>query len=135
VIEMVKVTSEDKAYQAIVKAMKNQHPVTISYADADGNLSVRTIEIYSVNRSKAGNRYFKAMDRQTGESRSWRLDRISAYTIHRTAYLVERPEPAAAPVTLIPVTAESAQYAVAPVTGRAAQDVRRALSRELVPAG
>lgn len=132
---MIKVTDEDKAYQAIVSAAKRQHPVTISYADKDGNLSVRTIEVYSANRSKAGNRYFKAMDRETGESRSWRLDRINAYTVHRTAYLVERPEPAAAPVKLIPVTAESALYAVAPTAGRAAQDVSRILRRELIPAG
>lgn len=132
---MIKVTDEDKAYQAIVSAAKRRHPVTISYADKDGNLSVRTIEVYAADRSKAGNRYFKAMDRETGESRSWRLDRISAYTIHRTAFLVERPAPTAAPVTLIPVTAESALYAVAPVTGRAAQDVSRVLRRELIPAG
>jgi len=132
---MIRVTDEDKAYTAIKNAAKRQHPVTVSYADADGNTSVRTIEVYSANRSQAGNRYFKAMDRQTGESRSWRLDRISFYTIHRTAFLVERPEPVAAPVTLIPVTAESACYAVAPVTGRAAQDVSRVLRRELVPAG
>lgn len=132
---MIRVTDEERTYQAIVKAMRLQHPVTISYADADGNTSVRTIEVYAANRSKAGNRYFKAMDRQTGESRSWRLDRISFYTIHRTAFLIERPAPTTSPVTLIPVTADSARYDVAPVTGRAAQDVRRVLSRELIPAG
>lgn len=132
---MKRVTDEDKAYQAIVSAAKRQHPVTISYTRADGTTSVRTIEVYAADRSKAGNRYFKAMDRETGESRSWRLDRISFYTIHRTAFLIERPEPATTPVILIPVTAESALYAVAPVTGRAAQDVSRVLRRELLPAG
>lgn len=132
---MIRVTDEDKTYTAIKNAMKRQHPVTVSYTRADGTASVRTIEVYAADRSKAGNRYFKAMDRETGESRSWRLDRISAYTVHRTAYLVERPEPAAAPVTLIPVTADSALYAVAPTTGRAAQDVSRILRRELLPTG
>lgn len=132
---MKRVTDEDKAYQAIVSAAKRRHPVTISYTRADGTTSVRTIEVYAADRSKAGNRYFKAMDRETGESRSWRLDRISAYTVHRTAFLIERPAPATAPVTLIPVTAESALYAVAPTAGRAAQDVSRVLRRELIPAG
>lgn len=131
---MIRVTDEDKTWDTFVKAAKNRHPVTISYTREDGITSVRTIEIYSANRSKAGNRYVKAMDRQTGESRSWRLDRISFYTIHRTAFLVERPEPASTPVVLIPVTADSARYDVAPVTGRAAQDVSRVLRRELAEA-
>lgn len=132
---MIRVTDEDQAYRAIVSAMKRRHPVTVSYTRADGTSSVRTIEVYAADRSQAGNRYFKAMDRETGESRSWRLDRISFYTIHRTAYLVERPEPTATPVKLIPVTADSALYSVAPVTGRAAQDVSRVLRRELLPTG
>jgi hypothetical protein len=31
------------------------------------------------------------MDRETGEMRSFRTDRIVSYTVHRTAYTVTRP--------------------------------------------
>jgi hypothetical protein len=53
--------------------------------------TVRTIEIYDVTVSNVGDILIKAMDRTTGESRSFRLDRIRSYTIHRTAYVIERP--------------------------------------------
>lgn len=76
-------------------------PVTISYLKEEkddngrrtGRLveTVRTIEIYDAFTTKAGNVIFRAMDRQTGEARSWRPDRVTAYTVHRTAYTVELP--------------------------------------------
>jgi hypothetical protein len=50
-----------------------------------------TIEIYDITVSAAGDIVIKAMDRETGESRSFRLDRLVSYTIHRTAYVIERP--------------------------------------------
>jgi hypothetical protein len=31
------------------------------------------------------------MDRETGEARSFRVDRLVSYTVHRTAYVVARP--------------------------------------------
>lgn len=85
----------------LIKALDANHPVTITYLreekdEADkktGRLveTVRTIEVYDVIVSAAGDIVIKAMDRETGEARSWRLDRIRAYSIHRTAYVVERP--------------------------------------------
>ncbi|MFC8008634.1 hypothetical protein [Streptomyces cinereoruber] len=33
------------------------------------------------------------MDRQTGEARTVRVDRILTYTIHRIGYALTRPEP------------------------------------------
>ncbi|MFD1274876.1 hypothetical protein ACFQ51_34890 [Streptomyces kaempferi] len=48
------------------------------------------------------------MDRETGEMRSFRTDRIQTYTIHRTAYTVTRPatddKPARTTVGLATVT-------------------------------
>lgn len=89
----------------LLAAADRHHPVTITYTKADGSETLRTIEIYDVRTTKAGDVILKAMDRQSGESRTWRLDRIRAYTIHRTAYTVPRPadeEPTtpAAPVTV-----------------------------------
>ncbi|MGW1532318.1 WYL domain-containing protein [Streptomyces aureus] len=85
----------------LIKAADRQHPVTIAYLkeekDENGRKTgalvetVRTIEIYDFTVSAAGDIVIKAMDRSTGESRSFRLDRIRTYSIHRTRYLVARP--------------------------------------------
>lgn len=85
----------------LIKALDAKHPATITYLkeekDENGRKTgrlvetVRTVEIYDFYVSAAGDILIKAMDRETGESRSFRLDRLVSYTIHRTAYLVARP--------------------------------------------
>lgn len=85
----------------LIKALDAKHPVTVSYLKEEkddagrktGRLvgTVRTLEIYDVVVSAAGDILLKAMDRETGESRSFRLDRIVSYTTHRTEYTVDRP--------------------------------------------
>jgi predicted DNA-binding transcriptional regulator YafY len=72
----------------LIRAMDHQHPVTVTYTKADGTETLRTIEIYDITTSKAGDIVIKAMDRTSGEKRSFRLDRISHYSVHRTAYTV-----------------------------------------------
>jgi predicted DNA-binding transcriptional regulator YafY len=74
----------------LIKAADRQHPVTITYVKADGTTTVRTIETYDIAISNAGDVLLKAMDRQSGESRTFRLDRLVSYTIHRTSYQIER---------------------------------------------
>ncbi|MFD8866042.1 WYL domain-containing protein [Streptomyces sp. NPDC059590] len=78
------------------RAWDRHHPVTITYTKADGTETIRTIEIYDIRTTSKGDVIVKAMDRQSGESRTFRVDRIHAYTIHRTAYVIERPTPTAA---------------------------------------
>jgi len=75
----------------LIKALDAKYPVTISYVRADGTTTVRTVEIFDVVVSNAGDILLKAMDRETGEARSFRLDRLVSYTIHRTAYVIDRP--------------------------------------------
>ena len=75
----------------LIKALDAKHPVTITYIKADGTETIRTIEIYDITVSAAGDILIKAMDRETGEARSFRLDRLVSYTIHRTAHVVARP--------------------------------------------
>ncbi|RPE40257.1 WYL domain-containing protein [Streptomyces sp. Ag109_O5-1] len=75
----------------LIKALDAKHPVTITYVKADETTTVRTIEIYDIVVSAAGDIILKAMDRETGESRSFRLDRLVSYTVHRTGYTVARP--------------------------------------------
>lgn len=84
----------------LIKALDAKHPVTITYTRADGTETIRTIETYDIVVSAAGDILLKAMDRETGESRSFRLDRLVSYTVHRTEYTVARPaaeEPKARP--------------------------------------
>ncbi|MEV7389611.1 WYL domain-containing protein [Streptomyces sp. NPDC091215] len=75
----------------LITALDKQQPVTITYTKADDTETIRTIEIYDIVISNAGDILLKAMDRETGETRSFRLDRIVTYTVHRTEYTVARP--------------------------------------------
>lgn len=77
----------------LITCLDKRQPVTITYVKADGSTTVRTIEIFDVVVSAAGDILLKAMDRETGEARSFRIDadRLIAYTVHRTAYVVPRP--------------------------------------------
>lgn len=85
----------------LLAASDRQHPVTITYLKEEkdeagkktGRLveTIRTIEIYDIRTTKAGNVTLRAMDRESGEARTFRLDRIQAYTVHRTTYTVARP--------------------------------------------
>ncbi|MER6235969.1 WYL domain-containing protein [Streptomyces clavifer] len=102
----------------LLAAADRQHPVTITYLKEEkdqagkktGRLveTIRTVEVYDVRTTKAGNVTLRAMDRQSGEARTFRLDRIQAYTVHRTAFTVARPatdEPAVTlPVASAPAT-------------------------------
>lgn len=85
----------------LITALDKQHPVTITYLKEEkddtgkktGRLveTVRTVEIYDFYVSNAGDILAKTMDRETGERRDFRIDRLISYTIHRTSYLVQRP--------------------------------------------
>lgn len=83
--------TEQATLAAMYRALDRKQPVTITYIKADGSATVRTIEIADCRTTKAGHVILRAADRETREMRSWRLDRITAYTTHRTAYLVPVP--------------------------------------------
>lgn len=80
-----------KTLTSLIKALDAKHPVTITYIKADGTETIRTIEIADILVTAAGDIVLRAMDRETGEMRSFRTDRIVSYTVHRTAYTVTRP--------------------------------------------
>lgn len=75
----------------LITALDRKHPVTITYTKADGTETIRTIEIADLIVTAAGDIVVRAMDRDTAEMRSFRTDRIVSYTVHRTAYIIERP--------------------------------------------
>lgn len=98
--------TQTKTLTRLIGALDKQHPVTITYLKEEkdeagkktGRLveTVRTIEIYDIKVSNAGDILLASMDRETGERRDFRLDRIQAYTIHRTSYLITRESAATA---------------------------------------
>lgn len=88
------ITVEDEAAAKFHRAVRREQPVTVTYTKADGTETVRTIEPTSLRLTKSGDVLIKAMDRDSGEARSFRLDRVSAYTVHRTRRTVRTEAPA-----------------------------------------
>ncbi|MEE4546435.1 WYL domain-containing protein [Streptomyces sp. V4-01] len=91
-MKLTKNQTEQTTLAAMYRAAARRHPVTITYTKADGTETIRTIEIHDIRTTKAGQIILRAADRQAGELRTFRLDRIQAYTIHRTTYTVTLPE-------------------------------------------
>lgn len=106
----------------LIKALDAKNPVTITYLKEEkdeagrktGALveTVRTIELYDITISAAGDILLKAMDRETGEARTFRLDRLVAYTIHRTAYVIARPATDTKPARTVGVATVTVLYPV-----------------------
>lgn len=76
------------------RAVASGYPVTIRYTKVDAvEPDLRTIEPYEVLETKNGNMIVVAMDRRTRERRTFRLDRIDLYQVHRGAtFQVPRTE-------------------------------------------
>lgn len=104
--DTMRITSKQdsaKTLTDLARAMDRQQPVTITYTKADGSTTIRTIELYDLKTTSKGHVIARAADRQTGEMRTWRLDRIVSYTCHRGRYTVVLPEaPAVAPAPSSP---------------------------------
>lgn len=71
-------------------------PVTITYVTDDNRTVVRTVEPYGEwIKTQAGNYLIRSMDRESGQPRSWRVDRVLSYTLHRRGHAsLSRPLPA-----------------------------------------
>lgn len=80
----------------IERAIRLEQPVTFTYRElkkdpdnpkrrieGEYEITIRTVEPFSIEQSQAGNWYIRSLDRQSGAFRSWRFDRILAYTPHR----------------------------------------------------
>ena len=105
-MKLTKNQTAERTLSDLYRAMDRQQPVTITAwkeeKDAAGRKTgamvqtIRTIEIFDIVTTKAGNVTLKAMDRESGEKRTFRLDRLISYTTHRTAYVVPREQPTTA---------------------------------------
>lgn len=76
----------------LYRAIDHQHAVTITYRDADGTESIRTVEPYDIRTTKNGHIEVRAMCRLRGDARGFALHRIVSYTCHRIGFVLERPE-------------------------------------------
>ena len=91
-----------KTLADLYRALDRKQAVTLTFdkeekddaGEKTGRLveDVRTVEPYDIQTTRAGDIVVKAMDRQTGESRTIRLDRTHAYTLHRSPFVIEVPE-------------------------------------------
>ncbi|MFH8295004.1 hypothetical protein [Streptomyces sp. NPDC018059] len=83
------------------KTLRRERPVTLQALKEEkdergrktGRLveTLRTLELYDLTSTDDGHILIHGMDRETGQKRSFRLDRLLAYTVHRIAYRIERP--------------------------------------------
>lgn len=97
-MKLTKNQTSEQTTADMYRAMDRKHPVTLTYTKADGSETIRTVEIYAVQTTSKGHVIVKAMDRQSGEARTFRIDRIVAHSTHRTAYVIARPVDETAPV-------------------------------------
>lgn len=112
-MKLTKNQTEQATLTHMYRALDRKHPVTITALkeekDATGRKTgrlvptVRTLELYDIQTTKAGNVLLIGMDRETRERRAFRLDRVLSYTTHRTEYLVPREAPAEKPARTAPV--------------------------------
>lgn len=84
---MRKVTDTAKTVTELLAAMDAQRAVTIRYVKADGTVSRRGVEILAVTTTANGDTTIVALDRRTGERRTFRVDRITHLTCHRAQHL------------------------------------------------
>lgn len=88
---------------ALEGAIESERPVAITYVDAFGDRTTRTIEPYEIAATSEGNLICRAMDRRSGEPRSFRLDRIEVLTVRPGGFEIERPALAGRGEDLMPV--------------------------------
>ena len=78
--------AEAGSLEAIRFAAANHLCVQLDYTKESGEHTAPTIEPYSVRRTSAGDLLLFGVTADTGESRSYRLDRIRSATATRQAF-------------------------------------------------
>jgi predicted DNA-binding transcriptional regulator YafY len=81
-----------KTLADLYRALDRRHAVTITYIDSKGDETIRTIEIHELH-AKDGDIEIIAMCRLRGVERKFDVSGVVSYTVHRMAYVLERPAP------------------------------------------
>jgi predicted DNA-binding transcriptional regulator YafY len=83
----------------LYRAIDHGYAVTIRYTSQDGETTLRTIEPYAFSTTSDGGIRVHAMCRlahaenPNDAERAFTVARISEYTVHRMAFVLQRPEP------------------------------------------
>ena len=78
----------------LYRALDRQQAVTITYLKpGQTEPTVRTIEAHDIHTTQSGSIVIIAMCRLRNAERQFHLSGILTYTLHRMAYVLERPEP------------------------------------------
>lgn len=83
----------------LYRAIDNGRAVTITYTDRDGVTTIRTVEPFALSTTNDGGIRLHAMCRLAATEnpddaeRAFNLARVSEYTVHRIAFVLDRPEP------------------------------------------
>ncbi|MEU6925482.1 WYL domain-containing protein [Streptomyces sp. NPDC046631] len=86
--------SSTKTLADLYRSLDRKHAVTITYLKpGEAEPTVRTVEIHEVRTTKNGGIVIIAMCRLRGDERQFHLSGVQAYTIHRIAYVLDRPAP------------------------------------------
>ncbi|WP_327259942.1 WYL domain-containing protein [Streptomyces sp. NBC_01240] len=89
-----KAQTTTKTLADLYRAMDRRFAATITYlAPGDTEPTVRTIEIAELRTTKNGGIVIVAMCRLRSEERQFHLSGIQAYTLHRIAFVLDRPTP------------------------------------------
>ncbi|MFJ8727738.1 WYL domain-containing protein [Streptomyces sp. NPDC093269] len=83
---------QKKTLADFYRAIDNQRAVTITYLDTDGTETIRTVEPWDIRTTKAGRIQLRAGCRLRGDARSFYVDAIVSYTVHRIGFVLDRPE-------------------------------------------
>jgi predicted DNA-binding transcriptional regulator YafY len=81
-----------KTLTDLLRALAHRNAATITYRDRNGDITIRTVELHEVH-AKNGDYELIVMCRLENAERHLSLSGVISYTVHRMAYVLERPAP------------------------------------------
>ena len=106
-------------------AASNRLIVDLEYRDQAGNRSIRSIEAYSLRRSKAGDILLMAVRVDSGQQRSYRLDQILGATVTQRSFSPRHPvELTPSGLQFIPSIARNSPFSTFRSQPRASNSIR-----------
>jgi predicted DNA-binding transcriptional regulator YafY len=83
-----------KTLADLYRALDRKHAVSITYLKpGETEPTVRTVELHEIRTTADGGIVLIAMCRLRNAERQFHLEGLQAYTVHRMAYVLTRPEP------------------------------------------
>jgi hypothetical protein len=92
-----------KTLADLYRALDHHNAVTLTYTDKNGVETVRTVEVHEIRTTSEGIEIvamcrLRAIEMQTdprikSAERTFNVSQITAYTVHRMAYVLDRPAP------------------------------------------